>query len=141
MTSLIYGCNMGIFVFPKGNSKQELIEHIKSSLDLWEHHELSTHVLDMAKDSLNKLIEQSNEANVENDAKNDAYFILKKTYKICSNCKHKILRETKDIDWKAGIEASYCDILDTDDYHLQMNKKFKDVDRDGSCELFEREEH
>lgn len=129
---------MGLFVFPKGNTKNELITHIKDSLDLYRNNELSTHILESAQHSINQLIKQSKEANVENDDRNDAYFILKKTYKICSNCSHKILRATEDIDWKAGIEASYCDILTTDDFHKQLKKKFKDIDRDGPCDIFER---
>ncbi len=129
---------MGLFVLPEGESKQDLIKHIKASLDLWEHHELATHILEMAQTSFDSLKAYSKEKDDENTAKNDAYFMLKKTYKICSNCEHQKFREREEI--KSPKDAQYCDIHDYDYFFSHLRKSFKEVDVDGPCIDFKREE-
>lgn len=132
---------MGLFVFPKSDSKEDLIEHIEASLEMFSNHELSTHVLETAQDSLNRLIKFSKEKVQENDARNDAYFKKKKTYPLCQYCIHYRYRKTEEIDWEKGIHPTYCVEVDTEIFNSQVFRKFKDYDENGPCKHFIRKDN
>lgn len=129
---------MGLFLFSESNSKEDLVKHIKDSLDLWSGNEMSTHILEFAQDSLDKLKKYSKQKDDENTARNEAYFAKKKTYPLCQYCIHYRRRETAEIDWDNDIHPSYCVEVDFNEYNLQAFRNFKDYDEHGPCVHFIR---
>lgn len=131
---------MGLFVFPKSNSKEHLIEAVIQSMDLYENHPLSIHILEMAETYINDLKVYAQKDIDENNAKNDAYFAKKATYPLCTNCDNERFRAREDIDNDAGIYARYCSVEPEEVFHKEIFNKFKDYDAGHICPSFKWKE-
>ena len=122
---------MGYFCLPNGDTKEDLIDHIRCSIELYERTDGSyDYLLEMAKGSLEDLIFLAKELKVKSDAKEALERAEFKKKNRCMNCE---FWDTKDYPAPPPKWIYYCNKSEDKDVMIQMKSQ-------EDCELFERKE-